>query len=77
MNAEMLEVSREVSLDEIAHAGHTVLREREEEARSVWVEVLRAEALGCIWPSVVVRYEPYAYGARVTVRGQAFRFGGL
>jgi hypothetical protein len=76
MNTETLEVSRAASHERIAHAGFDILGEQEEQARREWMEALRAEALGCIWPSVVAKREGYVYGTRVVVSGQAFRLRG-
>jgi hypothetical protein len=45
----------------------------ETSARTDFVDRLRAEAHGCVWPSVVVKHEQTRYGTDITVTGLAFR----
>lgn len=61
---------------ELEHARPAAAEAEEVEVRTRFVNFIRAEAHGIIWPSVVVMKKPDDCGTHIRVRGLAFRYRG-
>lgn len=72
----MMSRERHVSHDEVRASRVDVLGDAETEMHKQFVDMVRATALGVVWPSVVVERKHMAFGVRVRVQGLAFRFHG-
>jgi len=69
-----IEVMRTVSDEEARLASYDPLDTHDAAAREEFVDIIRREAHGVIWPSVTVTHDRWAHGMTIRVRGIAFPF---